>query len=266
MLSPYPLRIPGLIAGIFAVLLVVDSSAQDDDFRFEFNKQPEDKINYQQRRISQSDFFTKLRRSEERYNYNVGEIGLGPSSVSPLLPGTTAPVFSVTGLTGNVVRVDPEQLEKPLVITFYRGGWCPYCNLHLAELRKAEKDLLAMGFDVWFISPDKPERLYESLDDPDIGYTLYSDSSIDAARAFGIAYQVKQSDLDKFFNGGVSLQRASGKEHTYLPAPGTFIIGTDGLVHFQYVNPNYKTRLDPEILIAAASSYSKYAQQALATN
>lgn len=254
------------IAGLFAVLLVIDSSAQDDDFRFEFNKQPEDKINYQQRKIDQGDFFKKLRRSEERYSYDTGNVGIGPSSVTPLLPGTNAPSFTVTGVTGNTVQVNPQQLEKPLVITFYRGGWCPYCNLHLAELRKAEETLLAQGFDVWFISPDKPERLIESLDDPEIGYTIYSDSSMQTAQAFGVAYQVEQNDLNKFFNGGASLRQASGAEHTYLPAPGTFIIGTDGLVHFQYVNPNFKTRLDPSILLAAATSYSNYANQTVATN
>ncbi len=266
MRSVYLRHTFSLVAVLFAVLLVIDGSAQDDDFRFEFNKQPEDKINYQQRKIDQSDFFRKLRRSEERYTYDTGSVGIGPSSVKPLLPGTSAPSFTVTGVTGNTVRVNPQQLEKPLVITFYRGGWCPYCNLHLAELRKAEESLLAQGFDVWFISPDKPERLIESLDDPEIGYTLYSDSSMETAQKFGIAYQVEQNDLNKYFNGGASLRLASGAEHTYLPAPGTFIIGTDGLVHFQYVNPNFKTRLDPNILLAAATSYSKNARQVVATN
>lgn len=266
MLFRHLFRFSVLTAGLAAGLLVIDSSAQNDEFRFEFNKQPEDKINYEQRRINQGDFFKKLRRSEERYSYDTGDVGLGPESITPLLAGTIAPSFTVTGLTGNTVHVNPRQLKKPVVVTFYRGGWCPYCNLHLAELRKAEKELLEQGFDVWFISPDRPERLYASLDEPDIGYTLYSDSSMQAARAFGVAYQVEQSDLDEFFRGGASLRLASGEEHTWLPVPGTFIVGTDGLVHFQYVNPNFKTRLDPEILLAAATSYKQYAQQALAAN
>ncbi len=246
------------ITMLMIFLLPGYASAQDDDFRFEFNRQPEDKPRYEQRRLQHEDIFAKLRRSEERYSYDTGNIGIGSASVKPLLPGTEAPSFSLTGLTGNVINVKPGELQKPLVITFYRGGWCPYCNLHLAELRKAEETLLAQGFDVWFISPDKPESLYESLEDPDIGYSLYSDSTLDTARAFGVAYQVEQDALDRFFNGGLSLQNASGQDHTYLPAPGTFIIGTDGLIHFQYVNPNFKTRLDPNVLLAAAASYINF--------
>jgi len=251
---------------VLAILAPSLGHSQEDDFKFEFNRQPEEIPRYKQKRLNHGDIFAKLRNSEERYSYDTGEIGVGSHSVRPLLPGTEAPSFSLTGLTGNVINVNPAELKKPLVITFYRGGWCPYCNLHLAELRKAEEALLAQGFDVWFISPDRPDSLYESLEEPDIGYTLYSDSSLDAAKSFGVAYQVDQSSLDSFFNGGLSLQKASGQQHSYLPAPGTFIIGLDGLIHFQYVNPNFKTRLDPNVLIAAANSYSTYADRPLAAN
>jgi peroxiredoxin len=96
--------------------------------------------------------------------------------VQPLLPGMKAPAFGLADAAGKAVRFDPEHMQKPLVLTFFRGGWCPYCNLHLAELRKAEKELLEMGFDIWFISIDRPEILYESLEEPDIGYTILSDS------------------------------------------------------------------------------------------
>ncbi len=266
MFSRYLIRAAGVAVGVIGTLLVVNGQAQDEKLRFEFNRQPDEKITYQQREIEQGDIFAKLRRSDTGYQYDTGSIGLGPSSVKPLLPGTAAPEFTVTGLTGNTLKVNPDQLSKPLVITFYRGGWCPYCNLHLAELRKAEKTLLEQGFEVWFISADKPELLYESLAEPDIGYSLYSDSSMQAARSFGVAYQVEQGDLKEFFKGGSSLRQASGQEHNYLPVPGTFIIGTDGIIHFQYVNPNYQTRLDPDILIAAANSYNKYARKALAVN
>ena len=88
--------------------------------------------------------------------------------VQPLLPGMMAPAFTVRDVEGNAVTFDPAGLDKPLVLTFFRGGWCPYCNLHLAELRHAEEELNMLGFDNWFISIDKPELLYESLKQPDI--------------------------------------------------------------------------------------------------
>ena len=78
-------------------------------------------------------------------------IELAPTAqeVHPLLPGMKVPSFELRDVEGQVVQVDPTALERPVVLTFYRGGWCPYCNLHLAELRKAEDELKEMGFDVW---------------------------------------------------------------------------------------------------------------------
>ena len=177
------------------------------------------------------------------------------SQVQPLLPGMSAPEFDLLDAAGNPVHFDPENLEKPLVLSFFRGGWCPYCNLHLAEMRKAEADLRDMGFDIWFISIDKPELLYESLKDPDIGYTVLSDSRLSATRAFGLAFRLPDDMVKKYLEYGVDLEATSGETHHVLPAPATFIIGTDGIIQFQYTNPNYKVRLHPDLLLAAARGY-----------
>jgi peroxiredoxin len=120
------------------------------------------------------------------------------NDVQPLLPGMQAPSFEVFSVEGQPVRFDPENMHKPLVLTFFRGGWCPYCNLHLAELRKAESELKEMGFDIWFISIDRPEMLYDSLEQPDIGYTILSDSKLEATRAFGLAFRVTDETVERF--------------------------------------------------------------------
>lgn len=240
-----------------ALLLISGlSGAENKDFRIEFENTKHHETPTEKREsIKYVDLFNSLKQDNRQYHSDKQVIAEGPTSISPLLPGMRIPDFSVVGMTGNQLNVNANTLQKPLVITFYRGGWCPYCNTHLSQLRLAEKELTTMGFDVWFISPDRVEMLYESLEDPNIGYTLLSDSSLHAAMAFGIAYEVKKDILDQYYNGGLVLEEASGEAHHYLPVPGTFIIGTDGLVHFQYVNPNYKKRLDPELLLAAAQSY-----------
>jgi peroxiredoxin len=177
------------------------------------------------------------------------------NQVQPLLPGMMAPTFQLRDATGAAVSFDPAKLEKPVILTFFRGGWCPYCNLHLAELRKAEEELKALGFELWFISPDKPELLYESLEQPDIGYTVYSDAKLEAMRGFGIAFRLSDEVNAKYLEYGINLEEVSGESHRVLPAPATFLVGTDGLVHFQYTNPDYKVRLHPSVLLAAAQSY-----------
>ncbi len=177
------------------------------------------------------------------------------NEVQPLMPGMAAPAFHLRDATGAAIDFDPKQLQKPVILTFFRGGWCPYCNLHLAEMRKAEAELKALGFDIWFISPDKPELLYESLDQPDIGYTVYSDAKLEAMRAFGIAFRISDEVNSKYLEYGINLEEASGESHRALPAPSNFLIGTDGLIHFQYTNPDYVVRLSPAVLLAAAQAY-----------
>ncbi len=176
-------------------------------------------------------------------------------SVQPLLPGMKAPDFSVRDVTGQPFEFSADDMEKPVVLTFFRGGWCPYCNLHLAEMRKAEAQLKDMGFDIWFISMDKPELLLASLDDPNIGYTIYSDSSLSATRSFGLAFKMPDEMVEKYKAYNIDLKVASGETHHVLPAPASYIIGTDGVINFAYINPDYKVRLAPSVLLAAAKAY-----------
>ncbi len=175
--------------------------------------------------------------------------------VRPILPGMSAPEVEFLDVESKPVPLDPAALEKPLVLTFYRGGWCPYCNLHLAELRTAEAELVELGFDVWFASPDRPELLAEG-DQVGLGYRLLSDSTLAAAQAFGIAFRVDPVLVARMAQGGMDINARSGQDHGALPAPATFIIGTDGVVQFSYVNPDYSVRLAPSVLLAAAKAYA----------
>lgn len=194
---------------------------------------------------------------------NREDIHASADQVEPLLPGMKAPGFTVRDLENKAFRFESGAQTNPIVLTFFRGGWCPYCNLHLSEMRLAEKQLKEMGFDIWFISIDKPELLLASLDDPGIGYTIFSDSSLEATRAFGLAFRVDDALFEKYQGYGIDLEKASGENHHVLPAPATYIIGKDGIINFAYINPNYKVRLHPDVLLAAARAYTDDADNRL---
>ncbi len=191
------------------------------------------------------------------------DIHSSAGEVQPLLVGMEAPDFTLRDVENQPFSFTSGVQAKPIVLTFFRGGWCPYCNLHLSELRLAEKQLKEMGFDIWFISIDKPELLLASLDDPEIGYTVYSDSSLDATRAFGLAFRVDDALNERYLGFGIDLEKASGENHHVLPAPATYIIGTDGIINFAYINPDYKVRLHPDVLLAAARAYTQDADSRL---
>jgi peroxiredoxin len=191
------------------------------------------------------------------------DIHASADQVQPLLAGMQAPGFTVRDAKNQVFKFEPGAQDNPVVLTFFRGGWCPYCNLHLSEMRLVEQQLEEMGFNIWFISIDKPDMLLASLDDPEIGYTVYSDSSLDATKAFGIAFRVDDELNERYLGYGIDLEKASGENHHVLPAPATYIIGADGIINFAYINPNYKVRLHPDVLLAAAQAYTADADMRL---
>ena len=127
------------------------------------------------------------------------------SQVKPLQPGLQAPAFVARRPDGQAFNFDSRRLEKPVVMIFYRGGWCPYCNAHLGQLGEAEPELVRMGYEVLFLSADKPELLYPSLKDPSIKYTILSDAAMDAARAFGIAFRVDDATVAQYRQYGIDL-------------------------------------------------------------
>lgn len=183
------------------------------------------------------------------------DIHAEPEMAQPLMPGMKPPSFTVLDGNGAEIRFNPDKLDTPLIITFYRGGWCPYCNLHLSEMRHAEEAIEQMGYDIWFISVDKPELLKASLDEPDLNYQVLSDFDLEATRGFGIAFKMPDELVERYLGFGLDIEEVSGKDHHVLPVPSTFIIGRDGVIKFAYSNPDYAVRLAPDVLVTAAEVY-----------
>jgi len=175
-----------------------------------------------------------------------------PAQVVPLPVGSAIPAVVVRNPDGSERHFGPGPLERPTVLIFYRGGWCPYCNRHLGALKKIEPQLIALGYDLLFFSADRPEILFSSLQAPDIHYTLLSDASMSAARAYHVAYHLDAQALAKYGEHGVDLEAASGQTHHQLPVPAVFIIDRQGIIRFEYSNPDYTTRISPDTLLKAA--------------
>jgi len=179
-----------------------------------------------------------------------------PAQVQPLSVGTRAPVFSARSTDGALRTFRPGSYTKPTVVLFYRGGWCPYCNTQLSDLRLVEPKLRASGFEIVFLSTDRPELLYSSLKAQDIHYTLLSDSHLEAASAFHIAYHLDDATIAKQREYGVDLESTTGTKLHELPVPSVFIIDTTGTIRYVYSNPDYTIRLGADALWAAAAPFA----------
>lgn len=177
--------------------------------------------------------------------------------VNPILISSTIPDVSVKNTDGKTVNLRNLVSKKPTIFVFYRGGWCPYCNQHLADLKKIEGDIEELGYQVFAISADRPELLKKTKEKNELTYTLLSDAPMTATKAFGLAFKVDDETVKRYKEYGIDLEADSGYEHHILPAPAVYLVNTKGEIKFNYVNPNYKERIDGNILLAAAKAFSE---------
>ncbi|MBD0777876.1 AhpC/TSA family protein [Maribacter sp. ANRC-HE7] len=166
--------------------------------------------------------------------------------------GQKAPGFELPNPEGESIRLNALLEKGPVVITFYRGNWCPYCNLQLRALQARLDEIHALGATLVAISPQVPDG---SLTDDEISkmdFIVLSDQDAKVALQYGVAWEVpeflaehmrvdRKLDLDKINNGNGNV----------LPIPATFVVGRDAVVTWRYVNVDYRTRSEPDEIIEA---------------
>ena len=180
------------------------------------------------------------------------KVPTAPELVKPLKVGDAVPEALVKNSNDKEIDLKALVLSKPTVLIFFRGGWCPYCSTHLREMAVVEPALISAGYQLLALSPDSPEKIRRNQKQND-RLTLLSDSKMNAAKAFGLAYKVDEETVYKFKKEHkIDLEADSGETHHLLPVPASFIIGSDGRIVFAYSNPNYKTRMDPGLLLEKA--------------
>lgn len=170
--------------------------------------------------------------------------------ICPLKVGAEIPEVSLTNDQNETIELTDLVSEKPTVIIFYRGAWCGYCTQHLAELNDIKEDIDSLGFQIIGITVDKAQKLEESKTRSEAEIEVYSDAKLEAIEAFGLDWNVGEELYNKYLNKyDLDLELWSGEDHHSLPVPAVYII-KDNKVEFQYVNPNYNTRLKAETLLA----------------
>ena len=176
--------------------------------------------------------------------------------IEPLGVGDNAPRFIVETANGEEFDFDPSKLDRPAVLLTFRGGWCPFCNMYLSEMRHVIPEMRPLGVDVLFLSGDRPELLFESLsqetqeDIDGLDYTILSDANTQAARALGIAFRASERTLNWLSDKDIA--DSSMMKHGVLPVPAVFAIDTDGVIQFAFTNADYKVRLPADELMVAA--------------
>lgn len=165
--------------------------------------------------------------------------------------------FELPNPKGQVISLSDLLEDGPVVVTFYRGSWCPYCNLQLRALQAKLNDIHALGATLVAISPEVPD---DSLTENEINtmeFTVLSDQDAKVASQYGVAWEVPEFLMEHMrVDRGLDLKKVNNGNANVLPIPATFIVGTDGLVKWNYVNVDYRTRSEPDEIIDALKKLS----------
>ena len=179
-----------------------------------------------------------------------------PAASQPigLKVGEKVPQAMLLDAGGAEVPLSSLYAQGPVVVVFYRGGWCPYCTKSLEGWDEQLGALKASGARLVAISPEKPDNVSQTVDKNTLEMTVLSDARNEAGKAFGLMFDLP-ADLQKAYKGyGVDLAAHNASGAWSLPHPGTFIIDTTGTVRFASVNPDYRVRPQPaEVLEALAA-------------
>ena len=168
-----------------------------------------------------------------------------------LKAGDKAPAFTLHDPDGHPVSSAELLAKGPLVVSFYRGVWCPYCNMELQALEAARAAIEAAGASLIAISPQKPANSRRSQRENKLGFPILSDPGGAVAAQFGLRFALPDYLVELYKQLGNNLPLVNGDDSWTLPMPGRFAIGQDGVIRYAEVNPDYTHRPEPEELIPA---------------
>ena len=187
---------------------------------------------------------------------NAGVAELAESGVAPgLSVGEKAPSFSLPDSEGSLVNLDDLLAQGPVVVTFYRGDWCPYCNLQLKALQSSLGEITEQGATLVAISPQAPDHAGGLIETHDLAFPVLSDLDQSVSQAYKVRFDVtgELEDLQvNVFQNDPGTQNADGRRS--LPVASTFIIDRDHVVRFSSLDSDWRIRVEPAEVVAALSS------------
>jgi peroxiredoxin len=181
---------------------------------------------------------------------------LAPSAedARPLSIGTKAPAAEVVGMDNKPVDLGEALGGKPTVLIFFRGGWCPFCNRHLAALGEHELELRSLGYQIIAVSAEPAAKLAATASADHVRYRLLSDAGAKASSAYHVAYRIPADTGKAYRENGITLSPAPDGDGFWLPVPTAFIVNRQGVIRYVYSNPDPSVRVSPAELLAAAKS------------
>jgi peroxiredoxin len=170
---------------------------------------------------------------------------------SAITVGEIAPNFTLPAATGEAVTLHGKLNEGPVVLSFYRGGWCPFCNLELQALQAALPEIKSLGANLIGISPETPDNSMTTAEKHQLEFDVLSDIGNKTARDYGLIFTVYEEMRPLYLKWGLDVPASNGDNSWELPVPATYVIDTNSVVRAAYVDKDYTKRMEPEQILAA---------------
>ena len=162
--------------------------------------------------------------------------------------GDIAPNFTLTNAKGEEVTLQDYLAKGPVVLTWYRGGWCPYCNLTLNSLQEALPQFKAEGASLLALTPEQPDKSMTTKEKNELAFEILSDVGNNVAREYGIVYKLTDG-VAEIYQDGFDLHGYNGDESNELPLAATYIIDQTGLIQYAFLDAEYRNRAEPSEII-----------------
>jgi peroxiredoxin len=188
------------------------------------------------------------------YEEFLQRLDAGQVAQQALKPGDRMPEFLLPGAEGKLVHSDDLLATGPLVVSFFRGDWCPYCAATLDALEAVLPDLTATGATLVAITPETGGRALAMKRAHGLHYEVVTDVDLGIAMAFGIVFRTPPLYAGLLRRGGIDLGRRSGNPTWFLPIPAAFLVRRDGVIARAWVNPDFTQRAEPLEILAALRS------------
>ncbi len=163
--------------------------------------------------------------------------------------GAKMPSFKLKDSTGRIVESRDLLKQGNLVVVFYRGSWCPFCNLYLRNLQKNMPQIKAAGGNLVAVSVENPDNSLKVSKKNELDFTVLSDPNLTTARKFGIVYQMPKETDELYKTRGLDVAKHNEMEKAELPLSATYIINRKGEIVYAFLEPDYKKRAEPQTII-----------------
>ena len=163
--------------------------------------------------------------------------------------GDNAPLFNLPNLRAGNLDLQATLSEGPVVLSFYRGSWCPFCNLELNALQQHLPAIRACGARLIAISPEQPEASLGRVQKLNLEFDVLSDLGNRTARDYGLIMNLAETLRPLYLQWGIDLSAANGDESYQLPVPATYVIDSSGVIRAAYIEKDYTKRMEPDDII-----------------